>query len=90
MVPDDHDICASTNHSHWVFSVHWCPHRQQWSLGRSAWQEVGTVDDPTSYDLETCYLGPFDGVDAVVQRLGDWIDMARRFDWDSPPRLPGS
>lgn len=90
MIPPDHDICASTDHRHWTFSVHYCPHRQQWSLSRSAWLEQGTDDDPTEYSVETAYLGPFDGAQKVSQLLKSWIDAVEADAWNSPPRLPGS
>lgn len=90
MIPDGHDVCASTDHRHWTFSVHWCPHRQQWSLGRSTWLERGTAGDPVEYELESVYLGPFDGADAVSDQLVQWIDAARIDDWSTSPRLPGS
>lgn len=89
MIPPDHEICASTDHRHWTYTCHWCPHRQQWSLSRSAWTETGTGGDPTDYVVETAYLGPFDGTQAVMSMVRMWVanDMAA-FD-DSPPRLPG-
>lgn len=89
MVPDDHEICASTDHRHWQFSVHWCPHRQQWSLGRSAWTELGTADDPTEYVVESAFLGPFDGASEVRRTIRAWIDATSFDDLDVPPRLPG-
>jgi hypothetical protein len=90
VTPDDHEICAATDHRHWTFSVHYCPHRQQWSLGRSQWLERGTAGDPTEYTVESIALGPFDGAGEVSHQLLSWIAEAASADWDSPPRLPGS
>lgn len=71
MIPDDHQICAATDHRHWNYGIHWCPHRQQWLVSRSAWLETGTASDPADYELETTGLGPFDGPAAVVEWISD-------------------
>lgn len=90
MIPDDHDICAATDHRHWTYSVHFCPHRQQLSLARSAWLEQGTRDDPTEHHVESIALGPFDGWEAVTIQIVEWLESDGDEVWGTPPRPPGS
>lgn len=51
----DPRVCAGLDHAIVTVSCHWCPHRQAWTVSRTA----GAAEEPCS--AEQWSLGPFDG-----------------------------
>lgn len=54
------DICAGVDHPIVTVSVHWCPHRQAWTVSLTG----GQADLPLICDRID--LGPFDGTSDAI------------------------